>query len=482
MYLYNTLTKKIEKVDPLEDNAIRIYSCGPTVYYYPHIGNMRSYIDVDILVKTLKHYGFKVKRVMNITDVGHLVGDAEEGEDKLRKEAEEENKTVREIADYYTSIFLRYLDLLNIEKPDIMPRASDHINDILDAIKILDQKGYAYKIDKGVYFDTSKINDYGVLIGKSFEELNRELKAGARVERPEGIRNITDFALWRNVKVKQEMTWDSEYGLGFPGWHIECSVMSTKYLGKQFDIHTGGVDHIPVHHTNEIAQSEGLNGVIPAKIWFHVAFLKVENQKMSKSLRNIYTIDDLISRGYNPLAYRYLVLTSHYRSELNFTFKAMDDAQNTLNNLYATLSLVNWIAHGSYNADNKDEKSIEDHYKKAIGYLYNDLDTPDALREMHSIISILNDLTSKKALSSELAKTAIRYLLDIDSIFSIGFTQLIDKLNSLYNNDELISLIKERDQLRASKRFNEADSIRESIAKRFNVKLSDTNYGTIIAL
>ncbi|MGC8649164.1 MAG: cysteine--tRNA ligase, partial [Candidatus Micrarchaeia archaeon] len=298
MILYNTLGGKKEEFKPISDMKVGLYTCGPTAYFYAHIGNMKAYIDEDLLKRALLYNGYKVKHVMNVTDVGHLKSDQESGEDKVRAEAVAEHKTMREIVDFYSNLFFSDLKKLNIIMPDIIVRASDAIEDILKLIDILDKKGYLYKTKDGVYFDTSKFKDYGALIGMSFEQLNKQLKAGARVERSTEIKNITDFAVWRfALEDEKEMVWESKFGRGFPGWHIECSAISMKSLGEHFDIHCGGIDHIPIHHTNEIAQSEAATDKKFVNYWFHVGFLTVNGSKMAKSLKNIYTLADLEKKG-----------------------------------------------------------------------------------------------------------------------------------------------------------------------------------------
>ena len=288
--LYNTLTKKKEEFIPIDkkNNIVKIYTCGPTVYNYAHIGNMRAYIFMDTLRKVLKMNGYKIEHVMNITDVGHLTSDADEGEDKMEKSAKEQNKTVYEIAEKYTKLFLEDIQKLNIERPEHIVKATDHIKEMEEYVKKIVKNGYGYETSKGIYFDTSKLKTYGEL-----SKINLEgQKAGARVDVDTEKRNPLDFALWIKAPKEHIMKWDSSFGVCYPGWHIECSAMSNKYLGEKFDIHTGGVDHIPIHHENEIAQSRGANGINPANYWLHVEFLLINNGKMSKSLGNVYKIKD----------------------------------------------------------------------------------------------------------------------------------------------------------------------------------------------
>lgn len=325
MKLYNTLSRKKEEFVPIKPGKAGMYSCGPTVYNYAHIGNMRTYVFMDMLRRTLEAYGFKVKSVMNITDVGHLTSDADEGEDKMARAAKEQKKTPWEIAQYYTDVFFKDLQALNIKRPNLTPKATEHIKEMLDFVQGLVDKGYGYETDDGIYFDISQFPDYGKLSGA---DLEAQL-AGARVEVNQQKRHPADFALWKKAPKEHIMQWESPWGMGYPGWHIECSAMSRKYLGDVFDIHTGGVDHIPVHHENEIAQSEALLGHPAVHYWMHGEFMMVDGGKMSKSLGNTYTVSDLVSRGYSPLAFRYLCLNAHYRSKLNFTWEALQGAQTS---------------------------------------------------------------------------------------------------------------------------------------------------------
>ena len=324
--LYNTLTRKKEDFKPLNDKEVGIYTCGPTVYNYAHIGNMRAYIFVDILVRYLRYSGYKVKHVMNITDVGHLTSDSDTGEDKVEKEAQKEGKTAWDIAKNYEKAFFEDSEALNIKKPDIIVKATDLIKEQISFIQKLEEKGFTYVLNDGVYFDSSKIKDYGKLAKLDIEGL----RAGERVD-IRGKKNKTDFALWKfsPKDKKRDMEWESPWGKGFPGWHLECSAIGLKYLGEQFDVHTGGIDHINVHHTNEIAQGEALTGKTPAKYWMHSEFLLTGDTKMAKSRGNLVRVTDL---GVDPLAYRMLILQANYRDPLNFTdesIKAADTALKT---------------------------------------------------------------------------------------------------------------------------------------------------------
>ncbi len=324
--LYNTLTKRVEPFEAT-NNTVNMYTCGPTVYYFAHIGNFRAYVFMDTLRRVLKHNGYKVNTVMNITDVGHLTDDADSGEDKMEVQAKKENKSPYEIAEHYTSVFFEDAKKLNIEFSDIqVKKATDHIDDMIEFVKGLIETGYAYEVEGDVYFDVAKYNSkyhYGELSGVNLDDQ----LAGARIEVNKKKRSPYDFALWIKAPKEHIMKWNSPWSIGYPGWHIECSAMGKKYLGNQFDIHTGGVDHIPIHHANEIAQSKGLTGENQARFWMHCEFLKVDNGKMSKSLGNAFTIADLEKKGYSALDYRYLLLNANFRKVQNFTWEALEGAK-----------------------------------------------------------------------------------------------------------------------------------------------------------
>jgi len=332
MNLYNTLTRKKEHFKPIKQNQVKLYACGPTVYDFVHIGHFRAYIFIDVLRRALKYNGFDVKHVMNITDVGHLTDDADAGEDKIEKKALQEKKTVWDIAKFYTDDFFSAMKALNVQKPDIVCKATDHISEMIKMVQRIEKNGYAYRISDGIYFDTSKLRDYGKLARLDIVQLQE----GARVEPNPEKKNSTDFALWKfsPKDVKRQMEWKSPWGVGFPGWHIECTAMAVKYLGIKIDIHTGGIDHIPVHHTNEIAQTQGAYGRDIVRFWLHNEFLLVDGKKMSKSKKNFYRLSDVVKQRISPLAVRYFFLQAHYRIPVNFTWAALGSAQSGLNNLY----------------------------------------------------------------------------------------------------------------------------------------------------
>ncbi len=349
LVLYNTLTRTKEKFEPLRPPKVGLYSCGPTVYNYAHIGNLRSYVFADLLKRVLRYDGYKVEHVMNITDVGHLTSDADSGEDKMEKGSKREGKTVWDIAKFYTEKFQSDIHALNIEDPDIWCKATDHITEQIAQVQAIERKGFTYRTEDGIYFDTSKLEDYGKLARLKAEDL----EAGARVDMGEK-RHKTDFALWKfSPKGEQrQMEWPSPWGTGFPGWHIECSAMSSKYLGEQFDIHTGGIDHIPVHHTNEIAQAETAFGRKPwVKYWLHGEFLVMDKGKMAKSGENFLTLATIEEKGYDPLDYRYLCLTAHYRQQLKFSWEALDTAKASRQRL---LNIIEEISESDDTVSSKE--------------------------------------------------------------------------------------------------------------------------------
>ncbi len=443
MKLYNTLSRKKEQFEPIDgSNKVRMYSCGPTVYNYAHIGNMRTYIFMDSIVKSLRYEGYKVKSVMNITDVGHLLSDGDEGEDKMAKASREQKKTPLEIADFYTKVFFEDLSKLNIEKPNLTPKATEHIDEMIDIVKVLEEKGFGYETSDGIYFDIAKLgNEYGQLSKIDLEEQI----AGARVEVNSEKRHPADFAVWKKAPKEHIMQWESPWGMGYPGWHIECTAMSRKYLGDVFDIHSGGVDHIPIHHENEIAQSEGLTGKNPAKFWMHGEFMLVNNGKMSKSLGNTYTISQLEEMGYNAMHFRYFCLNAHYRKKLNFTFEGMDSAKVSYARLLTTLQ-----AHKESNVKTPDEvlKKYEQDFHEAVS---DDLNLPKALGVLHTMI--------KEPKSIDIYELAQKF----DTVFSLGLNQKIEA-EKLEVPQEVIDLVNQRIEARKNKDFSLSDTLRDQIA------------------
>ncbi len=466
MQLYNTLSRKKEDFVPMENNEVRMYSCGPTVYNYAHIGNLRTYIFMDILSKTITKNGFGLKHVMNITDVGHLVSDADEGEDKMQKAAEREHKSPYEIAEFYTKVFFEDLEKLNIRKPTIIAKATEHINEMIEYAEKISENGYAYETNSGLYFDISKLPNYGILSGKNLEGE----QAGARVEVDSEKRNPYDFALWKKAPQNHIMQWDTPWGRCYPGWHIECSAMGRKYLGEQFDIHTGGVDHIPIHHENEIAQSMGYSGKIPARFWVHGEFLMVDNGKMAKSLGNVYTISELEKRGYDALDYRYFCLNASYRRSLNFTFAGLDSAKTGLERLRQNI-----ILH--VNGESKVDNEELDGYRKAfLDAISDDLDTPKAL-------SIIWEIARKENRSKDYANL----ITEFDEVMGIDIS--IDKILEREKNKEakvqddlsdyIKALIAEREKARKNKDWAIADQIRNELEEK-GIRIKDTKDGAQI--
>ena len=442
--LYNTLTREKEEFHPIKQNVVTMYSCGPTVYNYAHIGNLRTYVFMDMLRRSLRYCGYKIKGVMNITDVGHLLSDADDGEDKMEKAAKEQKKTPREIADYYTEIFFKDLTRLNIGKPEIIAKATEHIPDMISYVQDLVKKGYGYETSDGIYFDIAKFDGYGKLSRLNLDEQI----AGARVEVNTEKRHPADFALWKKAEKNHIMQWESPWGMGYPGWHIECSAMSRKYLGVTFDIHTGGVDHIPVHHENEIAQSEAREDTKTVNTWMHGEFMLVDGGKMSKSLGNTYTIDNLIERGYSPLAFRYFCLNAHYRKKLNFTFEGMDAAQTAYNRLLEIL-----YKHKTA-TENTEPQKLDGHIKEFRSAVEDDLNLPLAL-------GVLWTMTKEKP-SNDIYKTALLF----DEVLGLDLkaTKAPEKANDEPVPDEVKALAEKRLAARKNKNWAESDRLREQIA------------------
>jgi cysteinyl-tRNA synthetase len=452
LWLYNTLKRKKEIFKPLKDKKVGLYTCGPTVYWFAHIGNLRTYIFEDLLKRILIYNGYKVKHVMNITDVGHLVSDQDVGEDKILVTAKRERKSAKEVARFYEKVFKRDLKRLNILEPDVWIRATKTIKDQIELIKILEKRGFTYVIEDGVYFDTSKLKKYGRLWPQKMKIL-----PGARVEMVPGKKNPTDFALWKFAKGRKEMVWDSPWGKGFPGWHTECVVMAIKELGIPFDIHCGGVDHILIHHTNEIAQAEAAFSKILARYWLHGEFLLVEGKKMAKSLGNIYTLDDLLKKGFNPLAFRYLCLGTHYRSKLNFTFESLKSAQNALENLYEKVRELK-----STKNKQRATKNGKRYKREFLEFINDDLDTPKALALMWKLIG-------DQKISN---KEKYKILLDFDRIFGLG----LERVKRIKIPQEIKELVKIREEYRKEGEFEKADEIREKI-KEMGYWIEDTKEG-----
>ena len=452
IYFYNTLTKQKDLFKPIEEGKVKIYSCGPTVYKDATIGNMRTNLLNDTLRRVLKYNGYELKHVMNITDVGHLVSDGDEGEDKMLKSAREEHKSPLEIAEHYTKLFFRDLERLNIETPEVVCKATDHIKEMLEMVQKIMKNGYAYETSTAIYFDVSKLDKYGILSGINLNDQ----KAGARVEIDLEKRNPYDFALWIKAPANHLMKWDSPWGPSYPGWHIECSAMSTKYLGEEFDIHTGGIDLVPTHHENEVAQNKGACGKNPAHYWIHGEYLLINGGKMSKSLGNTYLIDDIIARGYSPLAYRLFNYSCHYRGKLNFTWEGIESANTSLIRLRE-----GYQKHLNGNSDISDEiiEDIENRFHQAIN---DDMNMPLAL-------SVVWEAVKYPEKSPKIAQLLKKF----DTVLGIK----IDEVQETKIPQEILDLVEERKQARSDKNWSESDRLRDLIAEKGYI-VKDTKDGT----
>jgi len=457
-YVFNSLGKEKEEFIPVRENYVGLYTCGPTVYNYAHIGNLRTYIFEDILKKSFEYINYEVNHVMNITDVGHLQSDADTGEDKMELGAKRENKTVWEIAKYYEDAFFDDCNKLNIERPAVVCRATEHIKEMIELVQLLEKKGYTYISNGNVYFEIDKFKDYNKLANLSMEEL----EAGSRVEVDENKKNPLDFVLWfTNSKFKNQiMQWDSPWGRGFPGWHLECSAMSIKYLGERIDIHCGGIDHIPVHHTNEIAQSEAALGHKWVNYWMHGEFLVVDGGKMSKSSGDFLTLARLIEEGFKPLEYRFFCLQSRYRKQLMFSFDALRDAGVALKKLKSKIASIKESADGS---ETINANKIEAYRQKFAEQLSDDLNTPNAF-------TVLSDVMKDDELNS---KEKIFLIEDFDNVFSLDL--LKEEVAEMPVVDEKLinDLIAERNEARNKKDWAKADEIRNRLSE-MNIELVDT--------
>jgi len=465
MKLYNTLTKKIEDFVPNFENTVKMYTCGPTVYHFAHIGNLRSYIMEDVLEKVFKYFGYNVDRVMNITDVGHLSSDADTGEDKMVKGALRENKTVMEIAKYYTEAFFKDLELLNIKKPDVIEPATNCICEYIEMISSLLEKGYAYQAGGNIYFDRSKLENYYALTNQSEQDLKEAVRED--VSSDENKRNKTDFVLWftKSKFEDQELKWDSPFGLGYPGWHIECSCISLKHLGEYLDIHCGGVDNIFPHHTNEIAQTESYIGHKWCNYWFHVEHINDLSGKMSKSKGNFLTLSLLQEKGYDPLHYRLFCLQSHYRKQLLFSFESLDIAKNSYEKLKQRIKKLD------KKDDDFNESMFLEYQMKFKNALGDDLNTSNALTVLYEMLKddILNDYTKVKLVS------------DFDAVLSLSLLDLEVEDIDLEFETYIKEMIEKRNVAKKEKNFELADKIRDELMNK-KVLLKDTREGTIFEL
>ena len=442
--LYNTLSRKKEDFVPV-GKTVTMYSCGPTVYNYAHIGNLRTYVFMDIVRRVLRYDGYKLKGVMNITDVGHLLSDGDTGEDKMELAAKKQQKSPYEIAAYYTDVFFKDIAALNIGKPEIIAKATDHIQDMIEYVKKLMELGYGYETSDGIYFDISKFKDYGKL---SRLNLDDQI-AGARVEVNDEKRHPADFALWKKAPKEHIMQWPSPWGMGYPGWHIECSAMSRKYLGSLIDIHSGGVDHIPVHHENEIAQSEALEGHKTVNYWLHGEFMLVDGGKMSKSLGNTYTIAQLEEMGYSPLSFRYFCLNTHYRKKLNFTFEGLKAAQTAYKRLLNAL-------YEHKVSKNATDSAVLDKYKSEFrAAIDDDLNIPLALGLLWTM--------TKEASSKDIYELA----LDFDKVLGLDLNKAAPaEKEKIEVPDDIKAIADERFEARKAKNWAESDRLRDLLSEK----------------
>ncbi len=484
--LYNTMGRRLEEFIPIHPGKVGFYGCGPTVYNYAHIGNLRAYVFLDILDKTLSFLGYDITHVMNITDIGHLSGDDDDGEDKMLKTAQQRGQSVLEIADFYTKAFFNDIDRLHIRHPDIICKATDHVQDMIDLIRRIEANGHTYLSGGNLYFDVSTFPDYGKLACLNLDEL----KAGARTGIDQNKRNPWDFVLWftKSKFENQALVWDSPWGRGYPGWHIECSAMSMKYLGEQIDIHTGGIDHIPIHHTNEIAQSEGATGKKWVNYWLHNEFLVIakdtdsnnnSTDKMSKSSGNFLTLQSLIDKGYDALDYRFFLLGAHYRSQIAFSWTAMEGAKNARKALNQRISKILQQASGILPGSSKEiplSDKARQYLEKFTAALENDLGTPQAL-------SVLQIAVKDPELKTE---KALYLIQKMDSVLSLNLTgaaaEILAARSPAKNGDseaaEIQQLIDERTAAKKAKNYARADEIR-SLLKNKGIIIEDTPQGSV---
>ena len=464
--LYSTLTKRKETFEPLEPGKVRMYNCGPTVYSRVHIGNLRSFLFADLLRRWLEHEGYEVAQVMNITDVGHLVDDADEGEDKLQAQARKEGRDPWQISREQTELFMQDLERLNFRPAQVYPRATDHIPEMLEIVDALVDKGYAYRAGENVYFEVSKFADYGRLSGNKVEDLD----AGARIEVLDEKRSPADFALWKSDP-HHLMKWDSHYGPhGFPGWHIECSAMARKHLGDRIDIHTGGEDNVFPHHECEIAQSEAYTGEPFATYWMHAKFLQIDGGKMSKSLGNVYTLDDVEARGFEPRALRYTLLRGQYNQPLNFTWDILADSAKALEKLDDLVLRLRRIAAGEEGAPEPAAGAAELEAVRAefVAGMNDDLNTPRAFATLHT----LRDHAVQERLGSETAAEALAFLEKVEG--AVGFLKLEeDSLDA-----EIEAKIAERLEARQAKDWARSDAIRDELLEQ-GILLEDKGGKTV---
>ncbi len=448
--LYNTMTRKVEEFVPITPNHVGIYNCGPTVYWDQHLGNMRTFFNSDMMKRMFLANGYTVNHVMNITDVGHLTSDEDTGEDKMEKGAARENMSVWDVANKYIKSCLGDMDLLNIMRPTHMPRATDHIKEQIELIQKLEKLGFTYEIPgDGIYYDTSKLPDYGKLGGQNLSEL----RGGARIEN-NNKRNITDFALWKfsPTDTKRQMEWDSPWGVGFPGWHLECSAMSMKYLGEHFDIHCGGQEHIKVHHTNEIAQTEPITGAPWVRYWVHWAWLMLRDGKMAKSSGSFYTVRGLIERGYDPMAFRYLLLMGHYRQPMEFSFESLDAAAAGYKNMVR--KIADLIAFDAIAPVNQD--SYKEWHNKILGPISDNLKTSETL-------AVVQDLLKTNAVNPATKLSLVNFIDDLLGLKLMEHAEKLHKSESVAAPADVQKLADARADAKKNRDFATADELRAKI-------------------
>lgn len=453
--LYNALSRRVEEFKPINEGLVKMYSCGPTVYSFPHIGNMRAYVFMDSLRRILKYNGFNILGVMNITDVGHLTSDEDSGEDKMEISAKKENKSPYEIAAFYTNVFLNDLEKLNIDKPEHITKATDYVSKMIDFIKILENKGYTYMIDgDGLYFDIQKFNGYGRLSGKKLDE-----KGVSRTGENDNKRHQFDFALWKLVSPNHIMKWDSPWGVGCPGWHTECCVMSKDILGDNFDIHTGGVDHKPIHHENEIAQNNAASSHNVVNRWMHNEFVQIDGGKMSKSLGNIYTISDLQEKGYSPMSFKYFCLQTYYGKKINFTFDTLKASQTAL------IKLHKLLGEHKENKSSTPNETLEKYEKEFLSAINDDLNTPLA-------IGIIWTMLKNEPKSKDIYDLVIKF----DSALGLNLDKELDIVQDNNIPTEIIELAEKRWAAKKAKDWSTADSIRNEL-KTLGYEIKDNSEG-----
>ncbi len=467
--LYNTLSKKIEPFTPQDKGKVKLYTCGPTVYLFAHIGNFATYIREDVLRRFLEYSGYEVRHIMNITDVGHLTSDADSGEDKMVKSAKAEKKTPTQIAEFYTRRFLADAGKLHLEPAHKYPRATAHIKEIIDLIKTLIAKGFAYEANGNVFFDIAKFKDYGKLSGQTPDKIT----TGVRLEAHPDKKHPGDFALWLKAPKNHLMQWDSPWGRGYPGWHIECSAMSMKYLDTTLDIHASAEDHIFSHHENEFAQTEDATGQPFARYWLHSYFLLIDGNKMSKSKGNIYTLADLEEKGYDPLVYRFFIFSGHYRSRLNFTWEALDDARAKLNRLIEFKERLEKITDAGEVSPEviKLVEQTEESFRESLD---DDLNTPKALDAVFELAKNGNRLADADQLTKADTENILTLLRRLDKV--MAFLDYHPKTAKI-SETEIKKLVGEREQARAKKDFAAADKIRQKLFNK-GIEIKDEAKGT----